>query len=113
MPDGNIETYATNDSTRVTVPESPRDEDEGLADFRLLWAGYALAPDDTLDPTALKLKKALREVVGIDELVAALEAVLEQLVRDDSVRGQAAVRRHGPIQQARTVLLKVKGQANG
>jgi len=74
MPE-KIETYATEDGGRVTIPANET-VDEQIADFRQLWIGYALAPDKTLDPTALKLKRALRAVVGIDELVAALESLL-------------------------------------
>jgi len=43
--------------------------------FRVLWEDYGSAPDDTLAPSGLKLKRKLREWVGID----AAEEDAEQL----------------------------------
>ncbi len=77
------------------------------AEFGLLWTGYALAPDATLDQHALALKRELRKITGIDELVEALDGMLQMLSNHFALAGikPGSV---AEIQRGRAALKKAK-----
>jgi len=62
---------------RVAELEIPGNEGE-IAIFTMLWTAYGSEADDKLAPSGLRLKKQLREIIGIE---AYAEAVRELVTR--------------------------------